>query len=399
MSKKFLTLVLAMFCLLSLTACKEKEEKIQEIDVSNYIKIEVDGTNGAGRVKSQNIDADGVVDAYIKEKGLDVTIAEILNGDVSAKKSKDIQDVINLHSFVNSVQLAVAGTSDNLSNGDTLNYVMTVDDKVKEETKFDLLKKDYTYTVEGLKDIEEVDIMQYITITAIGKYPMVDVKVNTDKIPKDYDGLYEVDSEIKVKEGEHIKNGDKVFVKVINKGTGEKIVKEEEKEFTIELQDKGSYPVTLTQEQSDKIMEFTMKHVNEKEDNNEFPFFLNSGNAVQRDVLQIKPVKTVFAVNKQDPKDNMWGTIFEVHQEGTALEEIENDEVAGFFEEGDPITTTNYFFVTWENIALTENGDIDDSLMKMNFQQAEAGNNTQEGQEIIMLNKVSSGYDIQNILN
>ena len=398
MKNKITMILVALLMVVTLSACEQKK-KVEEVNVNDFIKIEVDGHNEEGKVEKINLSSNDVVNKYIKDNELDFTIDDVLDGKLNDKKSKEVQNVINLHSFANAIKFNPETKTDNLKNGDVVKYTLSVDEKIAEETGFKLANKEFVYTVAGLKEIEEVDIMKYIHVGTVGKKPIAKVVVNTDEIPAEYEGLYEVTHEVKIKEGQAINDGDKVIVKVINKSDGKngKVAKEEEKEFEITIEDKGSYPTTLTTEQSNKIVDLSIKNINEKISNGEFPFFLEGNYSVERTNIEVNPIKQYFAYNTVEPNKNFFGIVLRIDQTGTALEDISNDEIVGEYETGDVITVSQYAYVSWENIALTADGNIDDSLMKMNYNKSTATTNTEEEQKSALLNKVSSGYTIQEI--
>lgn len=427
MKKKIIILLMVIMTMVFVTACNKNEVKqssLNKIDVTDFIEIKTEGGDGNASIKSVNVSAEDVTNSYIKNEGLDFTFQEIMNGDLNKENSAKAQEFLNIYSFVNAIKFEANSATEGLKNGDTVKYQMMVDEKVSKETGCELAIDKVVCKIVGLTGIDvsedntdtnehtdssnssdeqtekkDVEIMKFITVKTTGSRTDIKVEVNTDNIPKEYDDLYEVKVEPQVTEGHTIKNGDKVIVKVINKAKPDSkiTIKDEEREFTVKLEDTGAYPTTLTQAQSNRIIEMGLNKAKEELEGNTDKFFLESDQKVERSSIETVPVKSYFAFNKEDPSKNYFITLFKTDKQGVAKEHIQNNEVAGEFEEGDLMFVTQYSYAVWEGISLNGEDTIDEANMHMTLHKAAPTTNTEEAQQSAALSTINDGFELIEI--
>lgn len=228
-------LLFGLISLLLLTACGKK-------DMTDYVEVSFFGVDSVGKANySVNVDE---------------LLSDIFDYDSESdfpdeKKLKEMEDVASAYK----VKL---DPEKGLSNGDKVTVTISVDDKKTKKIKSG--SKDFT--VEGLEDSK--DITEYITMsfTGLDSQGHAEYEVNEGQLIADIFGQDGLDGEteeeigclksaytLEVDQEEDLSNGDKVTLKVNVDKDKTKLVKNGEKEFTV--QDLGE-ATKLTKEDIEK---------------------------------------------------------------------------------------------------------------------------------------------------
>ena len=201
---------------------------------------------------------------------------------------------------------------------------------------------------------------------------MANVKVDTSAIPAEYAGRYEMSYDILSKDPTKVKDGDEVKISIKANNfdpNAEKIVKTEEKKFKVELDDKGSYPLEINKEQSDTVLQMTTKMKNEDyakmEQKMELPFGTREDHKMQKESLNITPLNVYFAVDKENPSNNLYGVLLKEELTGSAIEDISEGLFSPGCKVGQKMTVTYYSYMYWAGLALTVDGKIDNTHMNV----------------------------------
>lgn len=114
--------------------------------------------------------------------------------------------------LANSYIAAHLNKSDNLSNGDSLEFTWQCkDEQVLDYFGIKLIHEDMKPTVEGLKEPEKLDPFEKLELVYTGKAPFATASINWDLLPREVQSL---DLELDV--SRNLKNGDVITVTVEN---------------------------------------------------------------------------------------------------------------------------------------------------------------------------------------
>lgn len=203
----------------ALTACGKTE-----IDVMEGLELNYNGVDGYGTasIADSYVWEDAAMEAagFDEDKMTDDNIGEMFRGMAA------IEEAVSYEVYPN----------ENLSNGDEVTVKATVDNESVEEYKIQFTGSEKKFIVEGLQELEEVDLFDGLTVEFEGFAPYVTATVNKQNVRSDISVSYSLDKQ------ENLTVGDTVTVmaeydedSLLQKGY---IVKESTKEFTVDACDR-----------------------------------------------------------------------------------------------------------------------------------------------------------------
>ena len=161
----------------ALTGCGKTE-----IDVMEGIEVEFSGVDGYGTAWINDTDAweEAAFEAAgIKEK-LDTDSEEVIEATQAAFVIEE------------AVRFEISPT-ENLSNGDVVTVTAALDNESVEDYKITFIGDKKTFTVEGLKEVEEIDLFDGVTVEFEGFAPYVKATINSQNANKDVYVSYSID--------------------------------------------------------------------------------------------------------------------------------------------------------------------------------------------------------------
>ena len=174
----------------ALTGCGKKE-----VDVMAGIEVEFSGVDGYGTAWITDKDAweeRAFEAAGIKEK-LDADSEEVIEATQAAFVIEE------------AVRFEISPT-ENLSNGDVVTVTAIVDNESVEDYKIVFKGDKKTFTVEGLKEVEQIDLFDGVTVEFEGFAPYVKASINDKHTNSDIYVTYSLDR------SENLTMGDTVTV-------------------------------------------------------------------------------------------------------------------------------------------------------------------------------------------
>lgn len=160
-ARKLMALLLSVVMVAGVAACakKEKKEKEIEVDLSEYIKLTVDGRDGEGS-------ASFVFD-------YETLMEDLFDDEDRGEFFEDEED--DLTELLEDMTIELSKTY-SLSNGDTLSYEVEYDEDDAEDLKIVFLDLS-DITVEGLEVRKDYNPFDDVTVTYSGISPYVEVEV------------------------------------------------------------------------------------------------------------------------------------------------------------------------------------------------------------------------------
>lgn len=175
----------------TLAGCGKKQ-----IDVMEGIELEFDGVNGYGTVRIAD-------DSVWEEAALEAAgLNEEMDSDDEAKAIHAIQGVFAIESAVK----YEISPKDNLSNGDEVTVSVKVNNESLEKYKIELTGKEKKFKVEGLKEVEKIDLFAGVEVKFEGLSPYVKAAVSTQNADNVISVRYTIDK------NQNLKIGDTVVV-------------------------------------------------------------------------------------------------------------------------------------------------------------------------------------------
>ena len=200
-----------------LTGCGKKE-----IDVMEGIEVEFSGVDGYGTARI----ADEYVfeDAALEAAGL----TEKMDSDFDDEAMGTLQGVYTIEEAVK----YEVSPSENLSNGDVVTVTASINNESVEDFKIQFTGTEMKFTVEGLKEVEQIDLFQGVEVEFEGFAPYVKATINSQNARQDVYVSFSIDKT------ENLTMGDIVTVtaeydeaSLLQKGY---IAMESTKEFTVD---------------------------------------------------------------------------------------------------------------------------------------------------------------------
>ena len=192
-----------------------------------FVPKKVNLTNYVDKVTFEGFDTRGTADIKVNEKQLKKDLAKKLKKPKASdftKGKKDYDDILDglqgifdsvtdessyAEILMDSVSFSIDPSSD-LSNGDTVKLVIKYDNEVAKKFGIKFTKDEKSYKVKGLKDLQEVDPFDGVSLSVEGVSPYLSVSiVSNNSTFSEYD--YNIENE-----AEHYAKGDKVTVYVNN---------------------------------------------------------------------------------------------------------------------------------------------------------------------------------------
>ena len=161
----------------ALTGCGKKE-----VDVMAGIEVEFSGVDGYGTARITDKDAweeEAFEAAGIKEK-LDADSEEVIEATQAAFVIEE------------AVRFEISPT-ENLSNGDVVTVTAVLDNESVEDYKIAFIGDKKTFTVEGLKEVEQIDLFDGVTVEFEGFAPYVKASINDKHTNSDIYVTYSLD--------------------------------------------------------------------------------------------------------------------------------------------------------------------------------------------------------------
>lgn len=152
MNKRFYKvtkIIMLLIAVLSLTACGKKK-----IDVTETLSLKYDGADGYGTVE--------IINAYDWE---DEALKAI--GIENIEDFSSLEDAFKIESAVSYEVLP----NNNLSNGDEVTVKVHIDEAELEEYQLKLIGSEKKFVVEGLPEIQQVDLFDYANVSFMGASP------------------------------------------------------------------------------------------------------------------------------------------------------------------------------------------------------------------------------------
>lgn len=162
----------------ALSGCGKKE-----IDVMDGIEVEFSGVDGYGTAR--------ITDEYIFEDA-----ALEASGLMADMDSDDDDEAMEAFQGVYKIEEAVKyeiSPSENLSNGDKVTVSVKVNNESVEDYKIAFTGSEKTFTVEGLKEVELIDLFEGVEVTFEGFAPYVKATINSQSANKDVYVSYSID--------------------------------------------------------------------------------------------------------------------------------------------------------------------------------------------------------------
>lgn len=160
MRKSSVSIILISMCLLFLSGCGLLRKKI---DVTETLSLKYNGVDGHATAE--------LVDAY--------------EWEAEAFKKAGIKEIDSFDSLGDALVIESAVTYDispnkNLSNGDEVTVTASIDEDVAKKYKLKLTSKEREFIVEGLPDVEKIDLFEDVVVNFDGIAPNVTASLNSN---------------------------------------------------------------------------------------------------------------------------------------------------------------------------------------------------------------------------
>ena len=171
-----------------------------EVDLSKYVKIEVEGYDGSGRIVSYSLDKQKMLKDIMKDKG---------KKNVDKLKRSDIPDEI--YNTINTMYFDVVDTSGSgtYKNGDKIEIEIYYADYYLDDAKLKFKNESFEYEIKGLDPLTDYDIFAGVEVTFSGmngdgsfSYKVTSDDDIYDNVYFDYDYKYD------------LSNGDTITIEV-----------------------------------------------------------------------------------------------------------------------------------------------------------------------------------------
>lgn len=177
-----------------------------------FVPKKVNLTDYVDKVTFEGFDTRGTADIKVNEKQLKKDLAKKLKKPKASdftKGKKDYDDILDglqgifdsvtdessyAEILMDSVSFSIDPSSD-LSNGDTVKLVIKYDNEVAKKFGIKFTKDEKSYKVKGLKDLQEVDPFDGVSLSVEGVSPYLSVKiVSNNSTFSEYD--YAIEDEV-----------------------------------------------------------------------------------------------------------------------------------------------------------------------------------------------------------
>lgn len=160
MRKSSVSIIFISMCLLFLSGCGLLRKKI---DVTETLSLKYNGVDGHATAE--------LVDAY--------------EWEAEAFKKAGIKEIDSFDSLGDALVIESAVTYDispnkNLSNGDEVTVTASIDEDVAKKYKLKLTSKEREFIVEGLPDVEKIDLFEDVVVNFEGIAPNVTASLNSN---------------------------------------------------------------------------------------------------------------------------------------------------------------------------------------------------------------------------
>jgi hypothetical protein len=173
--KKRLALIGAVVLSLAFAGCSGGSESFV---VDDFINVELSGFNetaqASARIKTKSFAEQVLIDSGYTPKKIDEIYYE--------GKQKDIEKYEALQKIVEEMKVDLS-VSDELKNGDTIDIILTYDEELAKEKKFDFIMKKDKYEVQGLEELTQLDmdeILESVELEFDGVSPEASISLKLD---------------------------------------------------------------------------------------------------------------------------------------------------------------------------------------------------------------------------
>ena len=180
--KMLIAIAVAVVVLLVALIAKSASNPV--VDLNQYVEIEVSGVDGYGYAEA-NFDYDSFFEDY--------------QGKIEYSKSSEMSDWLKsayespVSAFFDNCFIGTLSENRNLSNGDSVEFVWSIDTELEDAFKVKIKYKDFRVKIENLKEVQEIDIAPYLTIKTDGYdgYGNASVSFDRAKFTVDYQDVIE----------------------------------------------------------------------------------------------------------------------------------------------------------------------------------------------------------------
>ena len=182
MKSKVLKIITAVSMLVLLagtaTGCGKKE-----IDVTEGLEVEFNGVDGYGTARISN-------EFFWEEEALEA--AGLVEKADSGNDDEAIGAIQGIYAVESAVEYTIA-PKENLSNGDEVTVTAKIRNESVEDYKIEFTGGEKKFTVEGLKEVEQIDLFEGVDVEFQGISPYVKAVVNSQDANKDVYASYSID--------------------------------------------------------------------------------------------------------------------------------------------------------------------------------------------------------------
>ena len=223
--KKRLLISLAILCVIAgaiAITCAVIKNRKKTLDVTDYITVSYSGRDGYATANVEfdrlRFDRDVLlygkfemignmssiqkrIEANKSDSAWDVILDCLDDGMISYKTEERLEDAVDALEDAWEYEL---NESDNLSNGDTLIITVNVNNAIAERYGFEFKGGNIKETVNGLEEVEVVDLFDYVTVEFSGVSPYVSASVNEESNDYSYSFSVSLDKYDNIKKGDTV---------------------------------------------------------------------------------------------------------------------------------------------------------------------------------------------------
>lgn len=180
MKKIIVTVITAVMCVFTMTACGTTK-----IDPESYCSVEVNGANG-----------------YAEAKLTPDYEALML---VLSSKSESVEDKLVSALYADLIKFEIASDKkENLENGDVIKVNVNYNEDALKQIGFSVKKDSFTYKVEGLEEVKEIDAFKDIVVNYTGYSPKAKIELDTSNCEDIVRNVisFEYDKDLRVANGD-----------------------------------------------------------------------------------------------------------------------------------------------------------------------------------------------------
>lgn len=349
MKKMILPIAAAICTAAVMTACGQKTVTYTTGD---FLSIEVSGLNG-----------EGTASVYPNNNFFD----ERINADIFEGEGTELELAQYELLITDAVNYDFEGSSENLSNGDTVTVKMTADNERLKEYGVAFDCSDLTYTVEGLTEPVELKFFDDTEVTFSGTAPNGSAAVSytgSDEFVKS-NVRFTIDKPFGLSNGDTIRVTASCLQQLLDDNAY--FISETEKEFTVEglaylAEDLNGFDLSQINEEleakgREKIEDSSSYQVGEKTYSYKLFADGNLTEMWQVTGVEIKPAARYLFTS---PTNNRY-VVFSKAEVTAEKTSKKGTSVTDGYEQGDTVTVDIYSSATMSGIYVTADGTLDTS--------------------------------------